>query len=194
MHNARETIECCECFVPLPEMFSCPRNYPIVPDLEQGGGQWRQENAVKCAEVAWDMHTHAPVLGEIDRAIAEGVESSEAFGEILYTYVSIVWISTVNSITYLQGVCMYVCVCFFFFFMSLSSIPTFCLCHEPRFKLHFTGSSFVLENDTRDIMHKKKTFSRANATMTTVTLTYFPRTVCFGVCQIQGICLPVSEG
>lgn len=52
----------------------------------QGGEELRQEHAARSAQVAWDMHTHAPVLGEIDRAIAAAAAgeegSSHAFGEI----------------------------------------------------------------------------------------------------------------
>lgn len=58
-----------------------PSPYPLFG--KQGGGQWRQENAVRSAEVAWHLHSHAPVLGQIDRAIAEGAESSPIFGEML---------------------------------------------------------------------------------------------------------------
>lgn len=49
--------------------------------MRQGGGPLRQENAVDNVKVAWEMHTHIPTLGEIDRAIAEGVEFSDAAGE-----------------------------------------------------------------------------------------------------------------
>lgn len=82
--------------MPPPLTLTLPVGCPPQPDGEQGGGQWRQENAVKCAEVAWDMHNHAPILGEIDRAIAEGVDSSHAFGEMVFV-VLYVWYDVLSK-------------------------------------------------------------------------------------------------
>ncbi|CAM9856160.1 unnamed protein product, partial [Ectocarpus sp. 12 AP-2014] len=43
----------------------------------------KKTHAVNCGEMAWKYHSQVPILGEIDRVIAEGEESSMANGELV---------------------------------------------------------------------------------------------------------------